>query len=220
MAPPKVFISYSHDTPAHEAKVLALANRLRGNGIDAIVDQYEPFPPRGWIEWMKHQVRDAQFILVVCTETYRRRWDGAERAGEGLGAIYEGQLIQQLLYEARGVNERFVPVLLSASDGEHSLGTPSVHPLSPLHRRGVRGALPASHKPAQDSKADSRPAARCQGSETRLSKSFLERATTQSLLNWARNASSGSLLAGGLFQQAKLLSLQGGLRSSPSYPPL
>ena len=136
MAPPKVFISYSHDSPAHEAKVLALSNRLRGNGIDAVVDQYEPFPPRGWIEWMKHQVRDAQFILVVCTETYRRRWDGAERAGEGLGAIYEGQLIQQLLYEARGVNERFVPVLLSASDGEHSLGTPSVHPLSPLHRRG------------------------------------------------------------------------------------
>jgi hypothetical protein len=119
MAAPKVFISYSHDTPAHEAKVLALANRLRGNGIDAIVDQYEPFPPRGWIEWMKHQVRDAQFILVVCTETYRRRWDGEERPGEGLGATYESQLIQQLLYEAGGVNERFLPVLLGASDGQN-----------------------------------------------------------------------------------------------------
>ena len=59
---PRVLISYSHDSPAHEAKVLALSNRLRGNGIDAVVDQYEPFPPRGWIEWMKHQVRDAQFI--------------------------------------------------------------------------------------------------------------------------------------------------------------
>ena len=191
MAPPKVFISYSHDSPAHEAKVLALSNRLRGNGIDAVVDQYEPFPPRGWIEWMKHQVRDAQFILVVCTETYRRRWDADEKAGVGLGAIYESGLIQQLLYDAGGVNERFVPVLLSASDGEHSLGTPSVHPLSPLHRRGVRGALPASHKPAQDSKADSRPATPDQGSETRLSKSLLERATTQSLLHWARRAFGG-----------------------------
>jgi SEFIR domain len=47
MAPPKVFISYSHDSPAHEATVLALANRLRGNGIDAVLDQYESFPPRG-----------------------------------------------------------------------------------------------------------------------------------------------------------------------------
>jgi hypothetical protein len=43
MASPKVFISYSHDSPAHEAKVLALANRLRRNGVDAIVEQYEPF---------------------------------------------------------------------------------------------------------------------------------------------------------------------------------
>jgi hypothetical protein len=189
MAPPKVFISYSHDSPAHEAKVLALSNRLRGNGIDAVVDQYEPFPPRGWIEWMKHQVRDAQFILVVCTETYRRRWDGAERAGEGLGAIYEGQLIQQLLYEARGVNERFVPVLLSASDGEHSLGTPSVHPLSPLHRRGYEALYRLlTNQPKIRKPILGQPLA-CQGSETRLSKSFLERATTQSLLHWARKAS-------------------------------
>ena len=115
-ASPKVLISYSHDSPAHEAKVLGLANRLRGNGVDALVDQHEPFPPHGWIQWMKHQVRDAQFILVVCTETYRRRWEGDERASEGLGASYESQLIQQLLYEARGVNERFVPVLLNDSE--------------------------------------------------------------------------------------------------------
>jgi predicted RecB family nuclease len=86
MAPPKVFISYSHDSPTHEAKVLALANRLRGDGIDAVLDQYESFPPGGWIQWMKRQVRDAQFILVVCTETYRRRADGDEKAGVGLGA--------------------------------------------------------------------------------------------------------------------------------------
>jgi tetratricopeptide (TPR) repeat protein len=119
MASPKVFISYSHDSPAHEAKVLALSNRLRGNGIDAILDQYEPFPPGGWIDWMKRQVREAQFILVVCTETYRRRWDGGEKAGVGLGATYESGLIQQLLYDAGGVNERFVPVLLSESDAQH-----------------------------------------------------------------------------------------------------
>jgi hypothetical protein len=116
MAPPKIFISYSHDSPAHEAKVLALANRLRGDGIDAVLDQYETFPPTGWIQWMKRQVRDAQFVLVVCTETYRRRAGGDEEPGVGLGAIYESQRIQQLLYDAGGVNERFIPVLLGASD--------------------------------------------------------------------------------------------------------
>ena len=147
MASPKVFISYSHDSPAHEAKVLALANRLRGNGIDAIVDQYEPFPPGGWIQWMKRQVRDAQFILVVCTETYQRRWDGEEKAGEGLGAKYESQLIQQLLYEAGGVNERFVPVLLSDSDGHtfpwNSADTP-IFPCTKTDMRGSTGSSPTS----------------------------------------------------------------------------
>ena len=119
MAPLKIFISYSHDSLAHEAKVLALANRLRGDGIDAVLDQYESFPPIGWIQWMKHQVRDAQFVLVVCTETYRRRTDGDEKSGVGLGATYESHLIQQLLYDVGGVNERFVPVLMDESDHQH-----------------------------------------------------------------------------------------------------
>src|SRR5882762_11679248 len=119
MAPPKVFISYTHESPAHRAKVLALADRLRSHGIDATLDQYEPFPSSGWIQWMKRQIRDTQFIVVVCTETYLRRWDADEQADVGLGAIYEGGLIQQLLYNAGGVNERFVPVLLGEGDGKY-----------------------------------------------------------------------------------------------------
>ncbi len=119
MPTPKVFISYSHDSPAHEAKVLALANRLRSNGIDAVLDQYESFPARGWIQWMKDQVRDAQFVLVVCTETYRRRWDGEEEIGVGHGVAYESQTFLQQLYEAGGVNDRIIPVLLEEGDRQH-----------------------------------------------------------------------------------------------------
>ena len=121
MVPPKVFISYSRDSPEHEAKVLAFANRLRGNGIDAVLDQYESFPSQGWILWMKQQLRDAQYVLLICTETYRRRAEGEEATGVGLGATYESQLIAQHLYDAGGVNERFVPVLLGESDRQHIL---------------------------------------------------------------------------------------------------
>jgi len=119
ITPPRVFISYSHDSPAHEAKVLALSDRLRRDGIDAVLDQYESFPPRGWIQWMKDQVRDARFVLVVCTETYRRRWDGEEEIGIGLGAQFEGQTLQQILYDAAGMNERLIPVLLGEGDRQH-----------------------------------------------------------------------------------------------------
>lgn len=39
---PRVFLSYSHDSPAHNDCVLALANRLRGDGIDCVIDQFQP----------------------------------------------------------------------------------------------------------------------------------------------------------------------------------
>jgi SEFIR domain len=42
---PRVFISYSHDSPDHQNRVLELVNRLRSDGIDAIIDQYVQSPP-------------------------------------------------------------------------------------------------------------------------------------------------------------------------------
>ena len=44
--PPSVFISYSHDTEQHVDAVLWLANKLRSDGIDASIDQYEESPPK------------------------------------------------------------------------------------------------------------------------------------------------------------------------------
>jgi hypothetical protein len=38
---PKVFISYSHDSQEHKKWGLDLATRLRNNGVDAIIDQWE-----------------------------------------------------------------------------------------------------------------------------------------------------------------------------------
>jgi len=40
-APPKVFISYSHDSPEHAERVLQLADRLRPDGVNAVLDRYE-----------------------------------------------------------------------------------------------------------------------------------------------------------------------------------
>ena len=47
--PTRVFISYSHDSQAHADDVLALANRLRADGVDCSVDQYEESPPEGQV---------------------------------------------------------------------------------------------------------------------------------------------------------------------------
>ena len=47
-SPPRVFISYSHDSLEHARRVLGLAERLREDGIDAQLDQYvSGTPERG-----------------------------------------------------------------------------------------------------------------------------------------------------------------------------
>ena len=119
MESPTVFISYSHDSPEHEASALALANRLRADGIDAVLDQYESFPTRGWDLWGQRQIQGARFVLVVCTPAYQRRFDGEEEPGKGLGATSEAWYIRQLLYNAGGTNQKFLPVLLTDADSEH-----------------------------------------------------------------------------------------------------
>jgi len=90
---PRVFISYSHDNDSHAARVLNLANALRNDEIDVIIDQYDPNPVEGWPRWMENNLDAADFVLMICTPTYYRRVMQKERAGIGLGVQWEGGLI-------------------------------------------------------------------------------------------------------------------------------
>jgi hypothetical protein len=58
-------------------------------------------------------------VLIVCTETYERRYEGTEATGKGAGAKWEGGLITQELYESEGRNSKFIPVVFSARDRAH-----------------------------------------------------------------------------------------------------
>lgn len=115
----RVFISYSHDSLAHMDRVLDLANRLRSGGIDVDVDRYEDAPPEGWPRWCDRKIQQAQFVLVICTETYLSRFEGTDKPGQGLGAKWEGAIVTQELYETEGSNSKFIPVCLSARDTNH-----------------------------------------------------------------------------------------------------
>lgn len=108
----KVFISYSHDSAEHSEKVLALSERLRADGIDTILDRYvNGSPVGGWPRWMLDQLDVAEHVLVVCTETYYRRFRGKEMPGKGRGVDWEGALITQEIYDSRTTTLKFVPVL-------------------------------------------------------------------------------------------------------------
>lgn len=106
---PTVFISYSHDSKEHQDKVLKLSNKLRSEGIDCALDQYEDSPPEGWPKWMDRGVKNSDFVLVVCTETYYNRVMGTD--DKGMGIKWESTLIYQQLYNAGANNTKFIPVI-------------------------------------------------------------------------------------------------------------
>ena len=119
--PPIVFISYSHDSPEHADRVLALSDHLRADGIDCVLDQYIDSPPEGFPRWMDRQIRAADFVLMICTPTYYRRVMGEEELGTGHGVAWESTLIYQYIYNAGTSNTRFIPILL---EGAHESAIP------------------------------------------------------------------------------------------------
>lgn len=125
----RVFLSYSWDSDAHKQRVLAVAQRLRNDGVDAWMDRFTTFPAEGWPRWMENEIARAQFVIVIATEKYAERFAGKAPAGTGLGATWEGAIITQDLYEAGAYNTKFLPAIFSSSD---SVDIPK--PLRPFAR--------------------------------------------------------------------------------------
>lgn len=115
----KVFISYAHQAESHNERVFELSETLRSEGIDCSIDQYELSPPEGWPRWTRNQIQQAEFVLVVCTETYKRRFEGSEPFGRGPGSKWEGAIITQELYDSEGRNTKFIPIVFDPEDVEH-----------------------------------------------------------------------------------------------------
>ena len=120
---PKTFISYAHyDRLAnHRPRVFSLSEHLRSVGVDCHIDQYEENdPPSNWPRWMTEQIEDADFVLVLCTETYCRRFEGKEEEGSGLGSTWEGGAITSSIYNRGGGKHKFIPLTLGARSSQQS----------------------------------------------------------------------------------------------------
>jgi hypothetical protein len=112
----EVFISYSWDNEHHIGAVLEFSNRLRSEGIDCVLDQYEESPAEGWPRWMDRKIRDATFVLMVCTEQYYDKVMNEAGDNAGRGVKWEGGLIYQHIYNAGSNNSKFIPVIFKADD--------------------------------------------------------------------------------------------------------
>lgn len=119
--PPWVLISYQHepDWPQRADRVLAFANRLRANGIDVIIDQYVTAPPEGWPTWCAREIQGADFVLMVCTETYYRTLRYDDLAASDRGMLWETRIIRELLYDESFEASKFIPVLFADGTTKH-----------------------------------------------------------------------------------------------------
>jgi TIR domain len=109
---PKVFISYSHDSPEHSARVLAFAWALRRKGIDVELDQFHGEEITDWPRWCNEQISRecSDFVVCICTAEYRRRIEGKVPPEKGKGVYWEGSLLDDDIYDAKG-NRRLIPIL-------------------------------------------------------------------------------------------------------------
>ena len=103
-SPPSVFVSYSWDGEAHRAWVRSLAERLRRDGTDAKLDQWEMAPGDQIPEFMEGSIRDNDFVVVICTPRYKARADGREG-----GVGYEGDIMTAEVMTRRN-RRKFIPV--------------------------------------------------------------------------------------------------------------
>lgn len=112
---PRVFLSYSHDSPEHKRWVADLANRLNSLGIWLIFDQWDLELGGDLPRFMESGISEADRVIVICTAEYNRK----ANSGNG-GAGYEKMIMTADLLQDQ-TSSRLVPVVR----GTHSPSTPT-----------------------------------------------------------------------------------------------
>lgn len=110
MVPPKVFISYSHDSASHKQWVLEFATTLRSRGVDAILDQWDLKPGDDLPHFMEQNLESADYAVMVCTKRYVSK----ANAGEG-GVGYE-KMIMTSSSLAKISDNKVIPIVRENSD--------------------------------------------------------------------------------------------------------
>lgn len=114
--PPKVFVSYSHDSELHKDWVLNLATRLVANGVDVILDQWDLNLGGDLPHFMETGLVGAKRILAVCTNNY------VEKANANLGGVgYERMILTAQLMQ-NVLSERIISIIRD-NDGKPPVPT-------------------------------------------------------------------------------------------------
>lgn len=108
-AAPKAFVSYSWDSEPHQTWVLQLAHRLRADGVDAVLDQWDTRLGSDLTLFMESAANLEYRVLAIVTEKYVAKAD-IPQGGVG----YERRVITPTLMNDL-LGHRVVPILRSGA---------------------------------------------------------------------------------------------------------
>ena len=107
MKAPIVLVSYAWGEQDFQDWIeFDLAGRLRASGVETRLDRWEVSPGYELTEFMESALRESDFVLVVCTPTYR------EKANDRRGGVgYESIMMTAQAFAGVANKGRFIPVL-------------------------------------------------------------------------------------------------------------
>lgn len=112
----KVFISYSWDNEQHKTWVLDLANDLRDNDVEVILDYSDLDTGSDFIRYMEAAIQNADYFIVILTPQYKAKAE--ERTG---GVGYESNMIACEIFNNPST-KKILPILRT---GDRKDSTPS-----------------------------------------------------------------------------------------------
>jgi hypothetical protein len=125
--PPRAFLSYAWENDSHATWVRHLAESLRRDGIQAILDQFDLALGSDQFSFMERSVKNSNFVIVICTPTYAEKANSREGGVGYETRVITGEFAKQI--ESR----KFIPVLRS---GDWDSAAPSY--LKPIYGVDLR----------------------------------------------------------------------------------
>ena len=109
---PKVFISYSWSSKEYEEKVMDLAVKLQGDGVEVIIDKWIMQPGNDTINFMEKCVKDPKinYVLMLLDKKYTEKAD--KRSG---GVGIETQIISNEVYNDVE-QSKFIPIVFDRDE--------------------------------------------------------------------------------------------------------
>ena len=109
----KVFISYSWTSPGHCDLIRSYAERLRGDGIDVILDQWDLSEGQDKYAFMEKMVTDPSVthVLVFSDRQYAEKAN-TRKAGVGT----ESQIMSKEIYD-KVDQKKFIPIVCERKEG-------------------------------------------------------------------------------------------------------